>query len=100
MTNKINKKIKRARTEPNQCDWLIPNFLPQDNYQRVCNFLNIPKENKNIAQGYAFLCQAFVDNQLFKCCYLWASSIMANAFLCRGKHPSSILGSSTATNSK
>lgn len=54
-------------------------------------------KNKKIAQGYAPICQKIDDYNIFKCCDLWASSIMANVPICRVGYPSSILGSSTAT---
>lgn len=60
----------------------------------------IRKKTKRIAQGYAPICQKMKDNQVFKSCVLRASSIMANASICRVGHPSSIPGSSTATPNK
>lgn len=53
-------------------------------------------QEKEVAQGYASICREMEASHIFKS-FEWASSIMANASICRVDHPGSIPGSSTAT---
>ncbi len=54
------------------------------------------KKIRSSQMATAPVCQKRKDNQLFKC-FVWASSIMAIAPVCRAGNPCSNHGSSTAT---